>query len=173
MLFSSKKCVFCPQKGLVNPTWVNHPFNKKKIFKKIFENSLGGFSSFSVSLHFSPSHKCSRPLSHKLPCHPPPQPATTKQHLRPPPISAAHHEGRTSTIRPISLNLTRFTLTNRRLPPAIRIAAADQFAPLPPLTDGRPPDSTKAEHRLRRATHISLSLVSSPPRSLALSTSEI
>jgi hypothetical protein len=34
MLFSSKKCVFCPQKGLFN-----HPFNKKKKILKNFENS--------------------------------------------------------------------------------------------------------------------------------------
>jgi hypothetical protein len=76
MLFSSKKCVFYPQKGLVNPTWVNHPFNKKKIKKKIFENSLGGFSSFLVSLHFPPPTNAPAPSLSQTP----PPPTTTTGH---------------------------------------------------------------------------------------------
>jgi hypothetical protein len=77
-------CAFRPQKGLVNPTWVNHPFNKKKKLKK---NNL---KTHLVSLRFRflfifppPTNAHALSLSQT----PPPPITTTGHHQAAPPTT--------------------------------------------------------------------------------------
>jgi hypothetical protein len=93
MLFRSIISAFCPQKGLVNPTWVNHPFNKKKFKKKKKLHPRFSFVWVSLSL-LPPPPKSPARLSLSISPTPPTHHPTTVCHhqLLPPATPSSGYE---------------------------------------------------------------------------------